>query len=140
MGIEPFMLASSLRMVAAQRLVRVLCASCRKPYKPTPEEFDKAVKGAMTDKPPDYSQAVFYKAVGCPKCAKTGYLGRKAIYEVYFIDSAMQEAIYKHSGDIHLMKAVAAKSGMWNLRASGWRKVLQGVTTPEEVLAVTVLE
>jgi type IV pilus assembly protein PilB len=138
MGIEPFMLASTLRLVAAQRLVRILCTTCKQAYKPTPAELALAVAESQLKPPPDTSNLSFYKAVGCDKCAKTGYMGRRAIYEVYFINQAMREGIYKHSGDMIALKNIGAQAGYWNMRASGWRKVLQGLTTAEEVTAVTI--
>ena len=85
-------------------------------------------------------QVVFYKPKGCDRCAKTGYQGRKGIYEIYMINAEMREIIYRHGGDIAKLKEVVAKSGMWDLRASGWRKVLAGMTTVEEILSITSAE
>ncbi len=137
MKIEPFLLAHSLLLVAAQRLVRILCPHCKAPYKPDPKLIETCVSEAMLPVRPDFSQAVFYDARGCPKCAKTGYFGRKAIYEVFFINEEMREIIYK-TQDLQKLKEAAVKTGIWNLRASGWRKVLQGLTTVDELIAVTL--
>ena len=140
MGVEPFMLASCLRLIAAQRLVRTLCPVCRVQYQPPQIEVDMCMKECMLDPLPDASKLAFYKAKGCDKCSKTGYSGRKAIYEVYFITPALREGIYKKSGDMTALKEIGAADGMWNLRASGWRKVISGVTTAEELLSITVAE
>ena len=141
MGIEPFLLANSLQLAAAQRLVRVLCPNCKKPYKPPPAELDRCLlESQLGDKAPDPSTVVFYQARGCDKCARTGYMGRRAVYEIYIMTPEMREVIYKYGGDVARLKDLAAKAGMWNLRASGWRKVLLGLTTPEEVLSITTDE
>jgi len=140
MGIEPFMLSSCLRMIAAQRLVRTLCPACKQPTQLDPVTLQMCIKESELDPAPDPSKLVFYKPRGCDKCAKTGYAGRVAIYEVYYVTQRLRDAIYKKSGDMAAMRAIAAEDGMWGLRASGWRKVLAGVTTAEEVLSITVGE
>ena len=141
MGIEPFMLANSLQLAAAQRLVRVLCPHCKKPYKPNQQEIDRAhEESLLADKFPDPNSLTFYQARGCDKCARTGFMGRRAVYEIYLMTPEMREVIYKYGGDVARLKEIAAKQGMWNLRASGWRKVILGLTTAEEVLSITVEE
>ena len=141
MGIEPFMLANSLQLAAAQRLVRVLCPHCKKPYKPNQQEIDRCREESLLfDKFPDPNSLTFYQPRGCDKCARTGYMGRRAVYEIYLMNPEMREVIYKYGGDVARLKEIAAKSGMWNLRASGWRKVIMGTTTAEEVLSITVEE
>jgi type IV pilus assembly protein PilB len=141
MGIEPFMLANSLQLAAAQRLVRVLCPNCKKPYKPNQAELDRCrEESLLADKFPDPASVTFYQARGCEKCARTGFMGRRAVYEIYLMNPEMREVIYKYGGDVARLKEIASRSGMWNLRASGWRKVLLGLTTPEEVLSITVEE
>ncbi len=142
LGIEPFLLSGSLVLAAAQRLVRLLCPHCRKDYKPTPEEFALATKEAMLnpEEMPDPATTVFFKPKGCDKCARTGYAGRKAIYEVYPVNREMREIIYKYGGDLTRLKVAGEKAGILTMRASGWRKVIKGLTTSEEVLSVTVME
>ena len=140
LGIEPFLLSGSLLLAAAQRLVRILCPHCKKPYKPTQAQLDVCVKESGLSQIPNLSSIVFYQARACDKCAQTGYIGRRAIYEIYRIIPEMRDVIYKYGGDLARLREIAAKSGMWNLRASGWRKVLAGMTTPEEVLSVTMQE
>jgi type IV pilus assembly protein PilB len=138
MGIEPFMLANSLQLAAAQRLVRLLCPHCKKPTKVPQDLAEKVVKEALLETPPDLATVTFYEPRGCDKCSRTGYSGRKAIYEVYKINGPMREIIYRYGGDIGRLKAAAEEAGMWNMRASGLRKVLSGLTTIEEVMSVTV--
>ena len=140
MGIEPFMLANSLQLAAAQRLVRLLCPHCKKPAKVPPDVAANVLKEALLENPPDLATVVFYEPRGCDKCSRTGYSGRKAIYEVYKINAAMREIIYRYGGDIGRLRAAAEESGMWNMRASGFRKVINGLTTIEEVMSVTLAE
>ena len=138
MGIEPFLLAGSLALAAAQRLVRVLCPACKKPYKPEKEIIERCFRESQLSEAerPDPAQLTLYQARGCEKCARTGYSGRKAIYEVYLINPEMKEIISKYGGDVIRLRAVADKCGYWNLRASAWRKVLTGMTTVEEVMSI----
>ncbi len=139
MNIEKYLLASTLLLLAAQRLVRQLCPLCKVPYKPPQSEIDQCLAECMIIPPPDPAKMTFYKAVGCPKCNNMGYKGRKAIYEVYFNTDAMKQIIYKDA-DVQKLALEAAKGGAWNLRASGWRKVLAGITSVEDMLSVTVSE
>ena len=136
MGIEPFLLASSLALVAAQRLVRVLCPYCKVPYVPGASTIEQIIKESGL---PSREKATwtFFKASGCPKCSGTGYLGRKAIYEVFKVNEGMRNTIYQTKDLLELKKA-ANSTGAWNLRASGWRKAVTGVTTVEEVMSVTL--
>jgi len=136
MGIEPFLLASSLALVAAQRLVRVLCPYCKVPYVPGPSIIEQVIReSALPSR--DKATWTFFKAEGCPKCSGTGYIGRKAIYEVFKVNENMRNTIYQ-TKDLFELKRAASSTGAWNLRASGWRKAVTGVTTVEEVLAVTL--
>ncbi|HBA61701.1 MAG TPA: type II secretion system protein GspE [Elusimicrobia bacterium] len=139
MGIERYLLASTLLCLAAQRLVRQLCPECKMAYRPPQEEIDQFSAECMLSPLPDTSRMTFYKPRGCPKCNNMGYKGRKAIYEVYFNTEAMKRIIYKDA-DVQRIAVEAAKGGAWNLRASGWRKVMGGVTSVEDMLSVTVTE
>lgn len=135
MGVEPFLLSSSLALVAAQRLVRVLCPYCKIPYVPSPTIVEQALKeSALPER--EKGTWTFFKAQGCPKCSGTGYKGRKAIYEVFKINEAMRNTIYK-TKDLIELRDSAMSTGAWNLRASGWRKAVKGITSVEEVLSVT---
>ena len=138
MGIEPFLLASSLALVAAQRLIRVLCPYCKVPYVPSQDIVNQILaESGLSEK--EKSTWTFFKPTGCSKCANTGYKGRKAIYEVFKINEEMRNTIYKTKDLIELRKAAMA-TGAWNLRASGWRKAVKGITSVEEVLGVTTAE
>ncbi len=138
MEIEPYLLASTLLLVAAQRLIRVLCPHCRIPYKPPQDEIDMFMAESRLDPLPNPLKLLFYKAKGCDKCENMGYKGRKAIYEVYFITEEIKRIIYKDY-DIMKMEEAAAKGGAWNLRASGWRKVMGGITSVDEILGITTV-
>ncbi len=139
MGIEKYLLASTLLCLAAQRLVRQLCPDCKVPYRPPQSEIDQFMAESMITPLPDPSKLTFYKAKGCPKCNNMGYKGRKAIYEVYFNTEEMKQIIYKDA-DVQKLEVAAAKGGAWNLRASGWHKVQAGVTSVDDMLSVTVSE
>ena len=139
MGIEKYLLASTLLCLAAQRLVRQLCPECKTPYRPSQAEIDQFAAESMLNPLPDLSKLTFYKAKGCPKCNNMGYKGRKAIYEVYFNTEEMKRIIYKDA-DVQKIAVEAAKGGAWNLRASGWRKVLAGITSVDDMMSVTVTE
>lgn len=139
MGVEPFLLASTLLLTEAQRLVRRLCPDCKQPYKPPKEELEMFAKESLLNPLPDLNKIIFYKPKGCPKCFNIGYKGRVAIYETYFITDEIKKMITAKP-DILAIKEMAKKQGRWDLRASGWRKVYQGVTSVEEILAATVTE
>ena len=138
MGMEPFLLANSLALVAAQRLVRVLCPYCKVPHMPDSNTMARIIQEGHLN-PRDQNSWTFFKAVGCPKCFGTGYSGRRAIYEVYRINEEMRNIIYKTQDLIELRKA-ANNSGALNLRANGWHKVIRGVTTVDEILSVTTTD
>ncbi|NLH39402.1 MAG: Flp pilus assembly complex ATPase component TadA [Elusimicrobia bacterium] len=139
MGVEPYLLASTLLLTEAQRLVRRLCPECKQPYKPTQEELEMFRRESMINPLPDLNKVIFYKPRGCPKCFNIGYQGRVAIYETYFITEELKRII-THEPDMLKMKEVTKKQGRWDLRASGWRKVYAGVTSVEEMLSTTIVE
>jgi len=130
-GIEPFLISSSVKGVAAQRLIRVLCNECKEPY--TPDEAALQTIGIPPDKVAD---GAIYRSVGCPICFQTGYRGRIGIFEVMTIDSTLSNLLLK-TYDANRIKAQAVEKGMVALREDGIRKVLKGITTIEEVLRVT---
>ncbi len=132
MGVKPFLVASSVRAIMAQRLVRRVCKNCMEPYKPSPDE----IRLLHLDK--DYlDSANLVHGRGCPACGGTGYKGRMGIYEIFLITEDMQYLIYnKESSD--KLRAAARQSGMRTLREDGLRKAAAGTTTVSEVLAVTV--
>ena len=127
LGIEPFLIGSSLLLIEAQRLIRRLCPKCKEPYTPSAEERERfKLKPAV------------YKAKGCADCRKTGYKGRIGIYEVMPVTAAIKELIYRNANANELRKAVI-DGGMTTLLADGMNKVNAGITSIEEVLA-TVFE
>ncbi len=135
MGVEPFLVASSLIGVLAQRLVRVLCPHCKEPYVPTREEREQA---GLTDAilARAGNPAHLYKAVGCPACNQTGYQGRTGIYELMMVDDDIRQLILKNV-DSTTIKSTAVERGMLTLLEDGARKVRCGDTTIAEVLSVT---
>jgi general secretion pathway protein E len=130
MGVEPFLVASSLVAVLAQRLVRVLCRECRVAYEATREELEE-----IGIRPPDEAVRV-YRAAGCVSCNYTGYRGRIGIFELMLVDDDIRSMVTQNV-DSKSIKQVAVGKGMRSLRADGARKVLQGVTSVAEVLRAT---
>jgi general secretion pathway protein E len=130
MGVERFLVASSLVAVLAQRLVRVLCSGCREPYEPTAEELAE-----LGVRPPPKPISV-YRPGSCERCNYTGYRGRLGIFELMMIDDAIRELIAQNV-DAKRIKRQAVASGMRTLRVDGARKVLRGVTSIAEVLRAT---
>ena len=138
MGMEPFLLSSSLALVAAQRLVRVLCPYCKVPHIPDPAMLARIIKEGHLN-PKEQNTWTFFKSVGCPKCFGTGYTGRRAIFEVYRMPEAMRNSIYK-TQDLSELRKAANRSGALNLRGNGWHKVVRGITTIDEILSVTTAD
>jgi len=128
MGVEPFLIASSLVAVIAQRLVRTLCSDCKQTY--SPDAAGCEILGVDVHQPPDV-----YKAVGCEACKQTGFKGRTGIYEVVVVDEPMRQAIHNASGE-QVLEACARRQSP-SIRTDGVRLVLLGKTTLEEVLRVT---
>jgi general secretion pathway protein E len=129
LGVEPYLVSSSLIAIIAQRLVRRVCPDCKRPMTPAPHELrDLGLE--------EYKDATFFVGEGCSRCFQTGYRGRTGIYEVMLINEAIQEMIYRQetAGQI---KRLAVQAGMQTLRMDGARKVLAGITTLSEVLRVT---
>ncbi len=134
MGVEPFLVTASVNLVLAQRLARRICADCRQPV-------EKNVK-ALLDlgmKPEIAEKTNLFKGAGCPKCANTGYKGRIAIYEVMPFYESVKELVLQGASTAEV-KAEAIRSGMQSLRMSGLGKLAEGITTPEEVLRVSVAD
>lgn len=138
MGMEPFLLASSLALVAAQRLVRILCPYCKVPHIPDSAMLARIIQEGHLN-PRDQNSWTFFKSVGCPKCFGTGFMGRRAIYEVYRMTEEMRTIIYK-TQDLVELKRAAVRSGALNLRANGWHKVIRGLTTVDEILSITTAD
>ena len=133
MGVEPFLLSSSLAAVMAQRLARRLCKKCKRQDTATEAELRTLGVPHMPDTP----LPTIWRPVGCRECATTGYSGRVALQQVMGVDSTMEDLIARGATSIDIDKA-AKEQGMTTLRKDGWQKALQGITSVEEVLRVTV--
>ncbi|UCF31757.1 MAG: type II secretion system ATPase GspE [bacterium] len=131
MGVEPFLVVSSLTAILAQRLIRRICPHCKVPYRPIDEEL--AELGIETAQIPTEG---LQRGEGCPRCIGTGYLGRTGIYELLRVTEGIKGEVLRHA-DSGSIKNVAIEEGMRTLRQDGALKVLKGVTTIEEVLRVT---
>ncbi len=133
MGVEPFLLSSVLRAVAAQRLIRVLCPACRTPYAPDEEQLLPH---------PDWADRLrgrtLYEAAGCDACMATGYKGRKAVYEFMEITDDIRSLINRSAGADQVRRQALA-DGMHSLRDDGFLKILAGQSTMSEILRVTNL-
>lgn len=130
-GVEPFLISSSVKAVVAQRLIRVLCEDCKEVYTPDTTALNSI--GMVSDQ---IKNSHIYKAKGCPNCFHTGYKGRIGIFEIMVLDSDMAALVLK-TYDSNIIKAEALNKGMVSLRQDGIEKVLKGLTTIEEVLRVT---
>ena len=126
LGVDSFLLASTIRGILSQRLLRRLCLSCRKPVEPN--EFNRELLGLEVGK-------AIYEAGGCPKCNSTGYAGRQALFELVTVDAPLQTLIHENAGEIEL--EVSIRQQVPSIRQAGLKLVCDGVTTIEEVLRVT---
>ncbi len=135
MGVEPFLTASAVDCVIAQRLVRKLCEYCREPYTPTHEILRQV--GFSSDAIESRGRAPLYRAVGCPRCNNTGYKGRMAIYEIMLVTEAIERLIVERKSADEIGR-VARAEGMIALRQDGLERVLQGLTSIEEISRVIV--
>jgi len=134
MGVEPFLISTSVRAVLAQRLVRRICPSCRTPYRPTTDELSRL--GILPDSLPG---GTLFRGGGCPSCLETGYKGRQGIYELFVLDEEIAHLVNTRE-DAATIREAGRKKGMKTLIDDGRRKVLEGVTTIEEVLRVAQSE
>jgi len=130
MGIEPFLVSSSVEAIIAQRLVRTLCPSCKQPYTPEPELLKEVGCPAQSE------GTTFYRARGCEECRFTGFRGRMGIYEILVIHESLRPLIIERASS-SVIKHAACAGGMKTLRDDGWAKVRAGLTTVEEVARVT---
>jgi general secretion pathway protein E len=133
MGIEPFLVASSVVAIVAQRLVRQICPACKKGYRPSEEEWSKLGVTRTEDR------VMLYRGVGCAACAETGYRGRTAIYEVLVVDDEIRRLVVAKA-DSSMIKQAAVAKGMTTLKEEGAAKVLAGITTTEEAMRITQQE
>ena len=128
-GVEPFLISSSVLAVAAQRLVRVLCGQCKEPYEPEPVMLE-----GIGITPEEAANHTIYRSRGCPHCFQTGYRGRMSIIEIMEMNERLKGVILK-TYDSNVIKSAA--KGMVTLRKDGVSKILKGLTTIEEVVRVT---
>ena len=131
-GVKPFLVASSTRALMAQRLVRKVCKKCGAPW--SPPEAELRTLGIDPNSAPN---ATFMKGKGCDNCSNTGCRGRFGIFEVFVIDDEARKLIYEKVPS-SVLRARAREMGMRTLREDGVRKVLAGMTTPDEVIRATV--
>jgi type II secretory ATPase GspE/PulE/Tfp pilus assembly ATPase PilB-like protein len=129
MGIEPFLISSSVILTCAQRLVRKVCPNCKEEFEPEPELLEKL---EITDA----ENTVFYRGMGCDRCKRRGYSGRAAIIEVLSVSETIRRLIIKRASAT-VIKNQAVAEGMRSLRMVGIDKAREGITTLEEVLRVT---
>jgi type IV pilus assembly protein PilB len=132
MGAEPYLIASTLEAVVAQRLVRMICEGCKREYTPTVKELSE-----IGLKKSDLKKTKFYKGSGCEKCNNTGYKGRTGIFEILVMSDKLRFLVTKRVQTASLREA-ARKQGMKTLREDGILRVLDGITTIEEVARETL--
>jgi len=132
MGVEDYLLTSTLNGILSQQLVRTLCTDCRQAYTPLPELIDELKLEQYTGK----NDVQLYEAVGCKKCTNTGYIGRSAVSEFLPILEPIRRLILSHADGTELQRA-AVDAGMITIQADGIKKAIQGVTTVKEVMRVT---
>jgi type IV pilus assembly protein PilB len=133
-GVQPFLVASSVRAIMAQRLVRRLCTHCKHPTEPSETEMR-----ALRIEPSQMRDAQVMKAAGCEHCRHTGYRGRMGIFEIFIIDDEVRHMINKRTS-MFLLRQRARELGMRTLREDGVRKVLAGLTSADEVISVTIAD
>ena len=131
MGVKPFLVASAIRAIMAQRLIRKVCSKCKVAY--TPTEYEMQV---LQLNPDEVKNATIVRGTGCNECAKTGYRGRMGIYEIFQVDEEVRRLIYEKVPS-NVIRARARELGMRTLREDGVRKIMAGITTPEEVISIT---
>ena len=132
MDVEPFLITSAVVAVLAQRLVRVICLDCKEPYTPDPHILKE-----MGVSPEDVANITFFHGKGCSECNYTGYRGRAGIFELLTLSDPVKDLVLKRAASSEIFHQ-ARKDGMRTLREDGWQKVIQGITTPEEILHSTV--
>jgi type IV pilus assembly protein PilB len=131
MGVEPFLISSTLMAVLAQRLVRTICKDCRTPFEPTEDQL-----GLLNLSPHDLGDKVFHYGRGCSACNDTGYKGRKGIFELLVISEAIRALINERAPTV-VLRQKAVELGMVTLREDGLRSIFEGDTTIEEVVKYT---
>lgn len=128
-GVEPYLIAAAVNAILAQRLVRKICPGCKTEFQPTDEmqEF-LTMQG--------FGEVTTYKGAGCDRCRKTGYTGRLGVYELMVMDDSMRDIVTSNP-DVNVLRKLAREKGLVTLREDGFRKVVKGLTTVDEILRVT---
>ncbi len=126
-GVEPFLVATAVNVAAAQRLVKKICKHCKEAYRPSPEETALFAPGPAPE--------LLYRGSGCKQCRNIGYAGRMALYEVFWVNAQVRRMIIDNV-DADQVRKFAADSGMVTLREAGFRRVMQGQTTLDEIMSV----
>lgn len=136
-GIEPYLVSSSVEAFIAQRLVRVICPHCRYEDTSAQDELRKEIAEGLSLN--SIGEVKIFRGRGCGECNSSGFFGRTGIYEILLVDEAVKDLITKRApcGQI---KKIAIRRGMRTLRQDGWQKIIKGITTPEEVMKVTAIE
>jgi type II secretory ATPase GspE/PulE/Tfp pilus assembly ATPase PilB-like protein len=132
MGIEPFMISSTVVAVVSQRLVRVLCTECRKPFVP-PSELLAAFEIAPFSDADTYT---FYQPKGCPKCKGSGYIGRTTIHELLAINDSVRRCIQGRMSSSEFRRIARDEAHLISMREDGFYKATQGLTSLQEILRV----
>jgi len=135
MNVEPFLISASVLLIIAQRLIRVLCTGCKTAFEPTEAVLER-LKGILGER---FQPSTFYKTKGCERCHDTGYRGRRGIYEILPMTSAIREVTINR-GSLDEIRALARQQGMRTLLEEGARAVMEGVTTVEEMMRVCAME
>jgi type II secretory ATPase GspE/PulE/Tfp pilus assembly ATPase PilB-like protein len=135
MGIEPFLVSSTVEGVLAQRLVRLICPECKIEYEPHASELPMDFPGVAQGNPPKR----LFKGAGCRKCHQSGFRGRQGIFELMVSTDTIKDLVVKRT-NANEIRQVALKEGLRTLRQDGWLKVLEGRTTVEEVARVTAAD
>jgi len=136
-GVEPYLVASSVEAFIAQRLIRLICPDCKYEDQTAPEALK--IQIAKDLKAKSIGEIKIFKGKGCPVCNFTGFFGRTAIYEILLMNEAIKDLILRKAPS-NKIKKLAIQAGMQTLRQDGWGKVISGLTTPEEVMRVTAAE
>jgi general secretion pathway protein E/type IV pilus assembly protein PilB len=131
MGVEPYLVASTVEGVLAQRLVRVLCAHCKTPFKPSEDDVPADFPRPLPEK--------IFRPVGCRQCRDTGFKGRQGIFELLRTDEGVRQLCIERASSVQI-QAYGLRTGLVTLRQDGWRKVGLGITTVEEVARITKAE
>jgi type IV pilus assembly protein PilB len=135
MGVKPFLVASSIQAIMAQRLIRIICPDCKEPY-PNPDPKMLRMLGFRDD---EIGSVTFSRGRGCGTCHGSGYKGRQGIFELMEMNGTLRELAFKRA-PLKDVRRAARSAGMRSLLEDGKLKVRRGVTTPEELMSVTQIE